>query len=90
MAKKMNEFFKKMVKAKKSGAKSFTYKGKTYVSKKSKTGMTIYKRKQIGMENVEKAPFYRNLGFSTGNWMLDMVLPAIIVIVILYLIFRKK
>jgi len=45
MAKKMNEFFKKMVKAKKSGAKSFTYKGKTYVSKKSKTGMVIYKRK---------------------------------------------
>ena len=42
---KMNEFFKKMVKAKKSGAKSFTYKGKTYVGKKSKTGMMVYKKK---------------------------------------------
>jgi len=45
MAKKMNEFFKKMLKAKKSGAKSFVYNGKTYVSKKSKTGMLIYKKK---------------------------------------------
>jgi len=45
MARKMNEFFKKMVKAKKSGAKSFVYNGKTYVSKKSKTGMLIYKKK---------------------------------------------
>jgi len=42
---KMNEFFKKMTAAKKSGASSFTYKGKTYVSKKTKTGMTIYKKK---------------------------------------------
>jgi hypothetical protein len=41
----MNEYFKKMVKAKKSGAKSFVYNGKTYVSKKSKTGMLIYKKK---------------------------------------------
>jgi len=45
MARKMNEYFKKMVKAKKSGAKSFVYNGKTYVSKKSKTGMLIYKKK---------------------------------------------
>ena len=41
----MNEYFKKMNAARKSGAKSFTYKGKTYVSKKSKTGMLIYKKK---------------------------------------------
>ena len=41
----MNEYFKKMNKARKSGAKSFAYKGKTYVSKKSKTGMLIYKKK---------------------------------------------
>ena len=39
---------------------------------------------------MAKAPFYRNLGFSTGNWMLDMLLPAIIVIGILYFILRKK
>ena len=41
----MNEYFKKMNKARKSGAKSFTYKGSTYVSKKTKTGMLIYKKK---------------------------------------------
>ena len=40
-----NEFFNKMNKARKSGAKSFTYKGKTYVAKKSKTGITVYKKK---------------------------------------------
>ena len=45
MAKKMNDYFKKMIKAKKTGAKSFTYKGNTYVSKKTKTGMLIYKKK---------------------------------------------
>ena len=45
MAKKMNEVFKKMVKAKKSGAKSFVYNGKTYVGKKhTKLGM-VYKKK---------------------------------------------
>lgn len=42
---KMNEFFKKMIKAKKSGAKSFTYKGNTYVAKKTKTGLLTYKKK---------------------------------------------
>ena len=41
----MNDYFKKMNAARKSGAKSFTYKGKTYVSKKTKTGMLIYKKK---------------------------------------------
>ena len=43
--KKMNDFFKAMLKAKRSKAKSFTYKGKTYVGKKTKTGMMIYKKK---------------------------------------------
>jgi len=42
---KMNEYFKKMIKAKKSGAKSFVYKGNTYVGKKSKTGMVVYKKR---------------------------------------------
>ena len=42
---KMNEYFKTMNKARKSGAKSFIYKGNTYVGKKSKTGMLVYKKK---------------------------------------------
>ena len=41
----LEEFTNLMNKARKSGAKSFTYKGKTYVAKKSKTGMMIYKKK---------------------------------------------
>jgi len=43
--KKMNAYFKKMTAARKKGAKSFEYNGSTYVSKKSKTGMLIYKKK---------------------------------------------
>ena len=42
---KMIDFFKAMLKAKRSKANSFTYNGKTYVGKKSKTGMMIYKKK---------------------------------------------
>jgi hypothetical protein len=38
-----NEYFNKMLKAKKEGAKSFTYNGKTYVAMKTKTGMIVYK-----------------------------------------------
>jgi len=40
-----NEYFNKMNKARKDGAKSFVYNGKTYVSSKIKTGMLIYKAK---------------------------------------------
>ena len=43
MAKKMNDFMKAKEKAHKSGAASFSYKGKTYKKKKTKTGMVIYK-----------------------------------------------
>ena len=32
-------------KARKAGAKSFEYKGKTYHAKKTKTGMTVYSAK---------------------------------------------
>jgi len=39
----MNEYFKKMNKARKSGASSFKYNGKTYKAKKTKTGMIVYK-----------------------------------------------
>lgn len=38
-----NAYMTKMNKARKEGAKSFTYNGKTYVAKKTKTGMTVYK-----------------------------------------------
>ena len=41
----MNEYFKKMNSARKSGAKSFSYKGNTYVAKKAKSGITVYKKK---------------------------------------------
>ena len=35
----------KLNKARKSGAKSFTHNGNTYVRSKAKTGMIIYKKK---------------------------------------------
>lgn len=41
-----NEYFTLMNKARKEGAKSFVYKGKTYVKTKTKTGMTVYKEKK--------------------------------------------
>ena len=39
-----NEYFTKMLKAKKEGAKSFTYNGNTYVQVKSKNGLIVYKK----------------------------------------------
>jgi hypothetical protein len=45
MAKKMNEYFTKMIEAKKSGADSFEYKGNTYVKQTTKTGLVTYKKK---------------------------------------------
>jgi|TARA_R110000851_G_scaffold142839_2_gene281652 hypothetical protein len=44
MAKKMNAYMTKLNSARKSGAKSFKYKGATYKQSKTKTGMTIYKK----------------------------------------------
>jgi hypothetical protein len=41
-----NEYFTKMNKARKEGAKSFIYNGKTYVATKTKTGMIVYKEKK--------------------------------------------
>jgi hypothetical protein len=41
-----NEYFTKMNKARKEGAKSFTHNGKTYVAMKTKTGMIVYKAKK--------------------------------------------
>jgi len=47
MAKKrpMNAYMKAKETARKSGKKSFSYKGSTYVASKTKTGMMIYKKK---------------------------------------------
>jgi len=41
---KMNGFFKLMLSAKRSGKKEFRYKNKRYVAKKTKTGMTVFKK----------------------------------------------
>jgi hypothetical protein len=41
-----NKYFTLMNKARKEGAKSFTYDGKTYVATKTKTGMMVYKSKK--------------------------------------------
>lgn len=41
----MNDYMKMVNEARKSGKKSFVYKGTTYVASKTKTGMTIYKKK---------------------------------------------
>ena len=40
-----NQYFTLMNKARKEGAKSFNYNGKTYVATKTKTGMIVYKAK---------------------------------------------
>jgi hypothetical protein len=41
-----NKYFNLMNKARKEGAKSFTYDGKTYVASNTKTGMVVYKSKK--------------------------------------------
>ena len=45
MAKAVSGYFKAMLEAKKNNSASFTYKGKTYVQSKTKTGLTVYKAK---------------------------------------------
>ena len=42
--KKLNEFFKTMLKAKKQDLESFKYKGKTYKRVVAKTGLKLYKK----------------------------------------------
>ena len=41
---KMNGFFKLMLNAKRKKLSEFRYKGKRYVAKKTKTGMTVFKK----------------------------------------------
>lgn len=43
--KKLNEYFTKMLDAKKNNLPEFGYKGKTYKQVKTKTGLTTYKAK---------------------------------------------
>lgn len=45
MAKTQNGYFTAMLEAKKNGADSFEYNGKTYVASKTKTGLIVYKAK---------------------------------------------
>lgn len=42
----LNAYMKKLMNARKSGAKSFKYNDKTYVKSKTKTGLIIYKSKK--------------------------------------------
>lgn len=42
---KMNEYFKLMTAARKNKLASFVYKGNTYLQTKTKSGMTVYKKK---------------------------------------------
>ncbi len=42
---KMNAYMVAKERARKSGKKSFSYNGSTYVGKKTKTGMMVYKKK---------------------------------------------
>ena len=42
---KINAYVVAKKRARKSGKKSFSYKGSTYVGKKKKTGMMVYKKK---------------------------------------------
>ena len=42
---KMNAYMVAKERARKSGKKSFSYNGSTYVASKTKTGMMIYKKK---------------------------------------------
>lgn len=41
-----NDYFTKMNKARKEGAKSFVHNFKTYVAVKAKTGIIVYKEKK--------------------------------------------
>ena len=42
----MNAYMTALNKARKSGADSFTYEGKTYYKKRTKTGMVVYSSKK--------------------------------------------
>ena len=53
----MNLFFKTMLKAKKTKAKSFKYKGSTYVGKNHKLLGFIYKKKVVQQKNECRKKF---------------------------------
>mgnify|MGYP003636698911 FL=1 len=51
----MNEYFTLMNAARKGGKKSFKYKGTLYTAGKTKTGLTVY-RKKVKESKKEDAP----------------------------------
>ena len=63
-AKGKNEYFDKMNKARKEGASSFEYKGKTFVASKTKTGVVVYKSKATATATAT-APAKRRGGKKT-------------------------
>lgn len=47
----MNEYFTLMNEARKNNKKSFNYKGKLYTAGKTKTGLTVYRKKAAATED---------------------------------------
>ena len=53
--KKMNAYMLALNKARKAGAESFEYNGKTYYKKMSKTGMVVYSGKKSGTKKAKRS-----------------------------------
>ena len=53
--KKMNAYMLALNKARKAGAESFEYKGKTYYKKVAKTGMVLYSGKKSGTKKAKRS-----------------------------------
>lgn len=53
--KKMNAYMIALNKARKSGAESFEYKGKTYYKKIAKTGMVLYSGKKSTAKRTKRS-----------------------------------
>ena len=52
--KKMNAYMLALNKARKAGAESFEYNGKTYYKKVAKTGMVLYASKKSGTKRTKR------------------------------------
>ena len=53
--KKMNAYMLALNKARKAGAESFEYNGKTYYKKVAKTGMVLYSGKKSGTKKAKRS-----------------------------------
>jgi len=53
--KKMNAYMLALNKARKAGAESFEYNGKTYYKKVAKTGMVVYSGKKSGTKKAKRS-----------------------------------